>query len=211
MNISSYRKEYIASEISEESIEKDPITQFGHWMEDALASDEPEPTAMSLSTFGTDGFPGSRIVLLKSFNEQGFIFFTNYDSEKGRAILLNSAVGLLFFWPQLERQVRVSGFAEKVSSEISENYYKSRPLASRIAAWASEQSREIPSRKALENRFKEMELKFKSQEPPLPPFWGGFRVIPRKIEFWQGRANRLHDRILYEKSNAIWVIKRLAP
>lgn len=166
---------------------------------------------MSLSTFGTDGFPGSRIVLLKSFNEQGFIFFTNYDSEKGRAILLNSAVGLLFFWPQLERQVRVNGFAEKVSSDISENYYRSRPLASRIAAWASEQSREIPSRKALENRFKEMELKFKSQEPPLPPFWGGFRVIPKKIEFWQGRANRLHDRILYEKSNAIWVIKRLAP
>ena len=137
MNISSYRKEYIASEISEESIEKDPITQFGHWMEDALASDELEPTAMSLSTFGTDGFPGSRIVLLKSFNEQGFIFFTNYDSEKGRAILLNSAVGLLFFWPQLERQVRVNGFAEKVSSEISENYYRSRPLASSCLLYTS--------------------------------------------------------------------------
>ncbi len=211
MNISSYRNEYTTSEISEENIDKDPVTQFNHWMKDALASDEPEPTAMALSTFGTDGFPSSRIVLLKSFDEQGFVFFTNYNSDKGNAISSNSAVTLLFFWAKLERQVRISGFAEKVSTEISKNYYNSRPLASRIGAWASEQSHVISSREELEKRFEEMEQKFEDREPPLPPFWGGFRVIPEKIEFWQGRTNRLHDRILFEKNDTNWKIRRLAP
>ena len=211
MDISSHRNEYITSELSEKDMDKNPITQFGRWMEDALSSSEPEPTAMALSTIGADGFPGSRIVLLKSFDEQGFVFFTNYESEKGKAILSGSKVSLLFFWPLLERQIRISGSAEKVSFKVSEDYFKSRPLESRIGAWASAQSREIPSREALVSRFEEMTQKFKNQEPPLPPFWGGFRVVPQKIEFWQGRANRLHDRILYEKTKENWRIKRLAP
>lgn len=211
MKIDSIRNEYILSGLTRKNVEKNPFKQFEKWLNNAIESGEKEPTAMSLATIGTDGFPQSRIVLLKLFDENGFIFFTNYDSEKGKAIALNNVAGLHFFWPLLERQVRISGFAEKTSTEISENYFNSRPLESRIGAWASEQSREIPSRLYLENRFGEYSRKFQNQEPDLPPFWGGYRVIPQKIEFWQGRANRLHDRILYEKTTDIWTIKRLAP
>ncbi len=211
MKIDSIRNEYILSGLTRKNVKKNPFKQFDLWLNDAIESGEKEPTAMSLATVGTDGFPHSRIVLLKLFDENGFIFFTNYDSEKGKAIARNNLVGLHFFWSLLERQVHISGFAERTSSEISENYFNSRPLESRIGAWASEQSMEIPSRLYLENRFDEYCRKFQNQEPALPPFWGGYRVIPQKIEFWQGRPKRLHDRILYEKTNDHWNIKRLAP
>jgi pyridoxamine 5'-phosphate oxidase len=166
---------------------------------------------MSLSTFGTDGFPQTRIVLLKAFDEVGFTFFTNYQSEKGRAIENNNGVGLHFFWPELERQIRISGFAEKTSNEISNEYFSSRPELSQLAATVSKQSEKIPSRFFLENQFNGLKKSLKNKELKRPDFWGGFVVKPTKIEFWQGRENRLHDRILYEKINENWEISRLAP
>jgi pyridoxamine 5'-phosphate oxidase len=180
-------------------------------MQEVIDSGEKEPTAMTLSTIGTDGFPHSRIVLLKYVDEKGFIFFTNYNGEKAKAIELNNAAGLHFFWSKLERQVKILGYAEKISRELSADYFKSRPIESQISAWASNQSEEIPSREYLEKRFEKFSKKFMNQQIPLPPFWGGYRIVPQKMEFWQGRVNRLHDRILYEKTDDNWRIKRLAP
>jgi pyridoxamine 5'-phosphate oxidase len=211
MRIDTLRNEYNFSGLTRRNVDKNPFAQFEKWMKEAVDSEEKEPTAMTLSTVGTDGFPQSRIVLLKYFDENGFIFFTNYLSEKGKAIEKNPAVSLHFFWRVLERQVQITGLTEKTSEEISRNYFQSRPPESRIAAWASDQSREIPSRDYLEQRFREFSSKFENQSPPLPSFWGGYKVIPQKIEFWQGRSNRLHDRILYEKISDNWAIKRLAP
>ncbi len=166
---------------------------------------------MTLSTIGNDGFPQARIVLLKQFNSDGFVFFTNYTSEKGKSIENNSSVALLMFWPQLERQVRITGIAVKTDHKTSDEYFSSRPKESNIGAWASNQSKEIPSRTFLEDQYRTVEKKFMDQSPPRPPFWGGYRVIPHKIEFWQGRTNRLHDRILYVKSAEGWKTSRLAP
>jgi pyridoxamine 5'-phosphate oxidase len=211
MEIDSVRNEYNFPGISKNNMDKNPYRQFKTWMKDALNSDEKEPTAMALSTIGTDGYPKSRIVLLKFFDERGFVFYTNYNSEKGKAIENKPFVGLHVFWATFERQICITGIAEKTSREESEKYFKTRPLESRIAAWASEQSREIPSRNYLEDQYAEFIRKFHNQEPPVPAFWGGYRVIPHRIEFWQGRANRLHDRILYEKKDGEWLIKRLSP
>lgn len=211
MKLDSIRNEYNFSGLTKMDVDENPFRQFQKWLQEALYSEEKEPTAMSFITIGTDGFPHSRIVLLKFFDQNGFVFFTNYSSEKGKAIESNAAVGLHFFWSALERQVRVSGTAQKTSHELSEEYFKSRPLESQIAAWASEQSREIPSREYLEKRFNEYRDAFATHAPALPSFWGGYVVVPQKIEFWQGRANRLHDRILYEKNKESWSIKRLAP
>lgn len=211
MRIDAIRNEYNFSGLTRQNVDKNPFVQFEKWMKEAVGSDEKEPTAMAISTISANGFPQSRIVLLKFFDENGFIFFTNYLSEKGQSIENNPAVCLHFFWPVLERQVRISGFAEKTSREISEKYFRSRPLESQIGAWASEQSQEIPSREYLEQRFREYSARFENQSPSLPSFWGGYNVIPKKIEFWQGRKNRLHDRILYEKLSENWAIKRLAP
>lgn len=211
MKIDSIRKEYKFSELTPEGLHKNPVSQFEQWLNEAINAEIPHPTAMSVSTLGADGFPQSRIVLLKFFDDRGFMFFTNYNSEKGISIANNPAVGLHFYWPQLERQVRISGFAKKTSQEISDRYFLSRPLSSQIGAWVSEQSKEIPSRKILDNRFIEYRNRYKNQVPPKPGSWGGYLVKPAKIEFWQGRENRLHDRFLFEKQNKIWLIKRLAP
>ncbi len=211
MRLDTIRNEYNFSGLTKINVDKNPFRQFENWLKEALDSNEKEPTAMSLSTFGTDGFPQIRIVLLKFFNENGFVFFTNYSSEKAKSIKKNPSVSLHFFWPLLERQIRISGKAEKTSLEISEKYFAERPLESRIAAWASEQSKEIPSREFLEDRFEKYRKTFENNAPRLPSFWGGYNVVPQKFEFWQGRTNRLHDRILYEKEGEAWSIKRLAP
>ncbi|MBW6535867.1 MAG: pyridoxamine 5'-phosphate oxidase [Mariniphaga sp.] len=211
MKLDTIRNEYNLSALTKKNVDTNPFRQFENWLKAALYSKEKEPTAMSLSTIGTDGFPDSRIVLLKFFNENGFVFFTNYSSEKGKSIEKNPAVSLHFFWPSLERQIRISGKAEKTNHGISEKYFIERPFDSQIAAWASEQSKEIPSREFLEKRFEEYKKTFENNTPKLPPFWGGYNVVPQKFEFWQGRVNRLHDRILYEKNEKIWTIKRLAP
>jgi pyridoxamine 5'-phosphate oxidase len=211
MQIDSFRNEYSYSGITRKNVAGSPFKQFGIWMEEALASYEKEPTAMMLSTIGRDGFPQSRIVLLKFFDETGFVFFTNYNSAKGREIEANKLTSLHFFWATMGRQVHISGYAEKTSREISEKYFHSRPLESQISAWASEQSDEIPSRIHLEKLFSKFSKQFENQLVPLPPFWGGYRIAPVRFEFWQGRVNRLHDRILYKKTDEEWVIKRLAP
>ncbi len=210
MNINTLRKEYKRSALSVQTVGKNPLQQFETWLDEAIKSEIMDPTAMTVSTIDENGFPQSRIVLLKYLDESGFVFFTNYKSQKGRSIEKNSSVSLLFFWPELERQVRIDGFAAKTSQELSEKYFHSRPPESRIGAWASEQSSKIPNRKHLEERFESFKKKF-GFAPPLPDFWGGFSVNPIKIEFWQGRENRLHDRILYEKEGENWTIIRLAP
>ncbi|MFW6370477.1 MAG: pyridoxamine 5'-phosphate oxidase, partial [Bacteroidota bacterium] len=194
MKLDSLRNEYTYSGITRKNVSANPFDQFNRWMKQVIDSGEKEPTAMTLSTIGTDGFPHARIVLLKFVDEVGFTFFTNYNGEKAKAIELNNVAGLHFFWSKLERQVKILGHAEKVNREISEKYFRSRPAESQISAWASNQSEEIPSREYLEKRFEEFGSKFENKPVPLPPFWGGYRVIPQKIEFWQGRISRLHDR-----------------
>lgn len=211
MKLDALRNEYTYSGITRENVAQNPFTQFNQWMREVIDSGEKEPTAMTLSTFGTDGFPHSRIVLLKFIDDEGFTFFTNYKSAKGQDIEINNAVGLHFFWSNLERQIRIVGFAKKTSRELSENYFLTRPVESQIGAWASDQSEEIESRNYLESRFEHFKNKFQDQIVPLPSHWGGYKIIPQKIEFWQGRNSRLHDRILYEKVNESWKIKRLAP
>lgn len=213
-DLGNYRKSYEKSELLETSITEDPINLFNRWfheVEDFGGVDE--VNAMTVSTVGLDGFPKNRIVLLKKFNEEGFVFFTNYDSEKGRAILENPKVCLSFFWPSMERQVIVKGIAKRTSVAVSDNYFSSRPLGSQLGAIASNQSEVIPDRRYLEDKLKSLEKEFESKnEAPRPKNWGGFIVEPQEVEFWQGRANRLHDRIRYKLSeNSFWKIDRLSP
>lgn len=211
MKLHSIRTEYKYAELSEINITRNPFRQFENWMNEALKARVNEPTAMSVATLGIDGFPDSRIVLLKHFDENGFTFFTNYTSNKGNSIAKNPAVGLHFFWPELERQIRISGFAEKTSVEVSDSYFYSRPVLSQIAAIVSTQSSKIPSREFLESQFQSIKEKNNVVNIKRPENWGGFLVKPLKFEFWQGRESRLHDRILYEKENDNWLISRLAP
>lgn len=211
MKLDSIRREYKFAELSENSIDNNPFNHFETWLNEALNARVNEPTAMSVSTFGTDDFPQTRIVLLKAFSENGFTFFTNYNSEKGKAIKKNNAVGLHFFWPELERQIRISGFAEKTSDEISDNYFHSRPLFSQIAASVSNQSEKIPSRSFLEKKFEILQNEIQNNKLKRPDSWGGYIIKPVKIEFWQGRESRLHDRILHEKIKDKWIVSRLAP
>jgi pyridoxamine 5'-phosphate oxidase len=211
MKLHSIRTEYKYAELSEIRITKNPFIQFENWMNDALKARVNEPTAMSVATHGVDGFPDSRIVLLKDFNENGFTFFTNYISNKGNSITKNPAIGLHFFWPELERQIRISGFAEKTSDEISDRYFYSRPVLSQIAAIVSSQSSKIPSREYLDSLFEAFKEKYNSENIKRPENWGGYLVKPVKFEFWQGRESRLHDRILFEKNEEFWLISRLAP
>jgi len=211
MKLESIRTEYRFAELLENSIASSPFLQFEKWMHEALKAKVNEPTAMSVATIGVDGFPSSRIVLLKDFNENGFTFFTNYRSNKGKSIENNPAVGLHFFWPELERQIRISGFAEKTSDEISDRYFYSRPLNSQIAATISEQSSKIESRYVLHEKFNAIKLDAEKFQVLRPKNWGGYLVKPVKFEFWQGRESRLHDRILYEKQNDNWNISRLSP
>lgn len=211
MKLSNVRREYKFAELNESTIDGDPLALFSGWLEEALRAGIDDPTAMSLVTVGTDGFPGSRIVLLKDFGTAGFTFFTSYESHKARAIANDQRVGLHFYWPGLERQVRISGMATKTDAATSEKYFRSRPRPSRIAAVISKQSTEIPSRKFLEQQFDALEERLRGQDPERPENWGGYTVVPVRFEFWQGRENRLHDRIVYEKSGESWEIKRLAP
>lgn len=210
--LKNMRKEYSNNELSEESVKANPVEQFGIWFNEAVESKITEPNAMALSTVSHELIPSSRIVLLKSFNDEGFVFFTNYESEKGKEIDFNNNVALLFFWAELERQVRITGKAEKVSKEESEEYFFTRPLKSRIGAWASHQSSVIESRNVIIKEFMKLSAEFAlRRKVPLPEFWGGYRVYPSKFEFWQGRESRLHDRIRYTKVDQKWKIERLSP
>ena len=209
MNLDAIRKEYLFATLEEKDVKAHPFDQFKAWLDEAIHAEVYYPTAMSLVTIGTDEFPQSRIVLLKDFNQNGFTFFTNYDSAKGQAIKNHPHVGLHFFWPELERQVRVSGHVCKTPEMISDQYFHSRPFESRVAAMVSNQSRVIHSRKELEKTFHhQLASKTKTQRPSN---WGGYLVKPVRFEFWQGRENRLHDRIVYEGKENTWQMKRLAP
>ena len=206
------REEYASAELSENSVKRDPIKQFGTWFEEAQQADVPERNAMTLATATTDGRPSARIVLLKGYSDAGFVFFTNYLSRKGKEINKNPVGALTFFWPSLERQIRIEGVLEKVSKEESERYFHSRPKNSQVGAVVSPQSQEIPGRDFLEKKWEELAIGYEGKEVPKPSFWGGYILKPRLIEFWQGRPNRLHDRILYKKmDNKNWKTVRLAP
>jgi len=212
-DLSNYRKSYEKSELLENSIPEDPINLFHRWFFEAEELNAAEEVnAMTVNTIGLDGFPKARIVLLKKFNEEGFIFYTNYNSEKGKAILNNPQVCLSFFWPTVERQIIIKGIAEKTSNTISDNYFASRPDGSKLGAIVSPQSEIIPDRTFLENNLKQLEKDFEGKEILRPSHWGGFLVRPVEVEFWQGRPNRLHDRIRYQlQDNYEWKIDRLSP
>ncbi len=211
-NIADIRKDYQLQSLLETDVAKDPFTQFGRWWDDAVNSQVEEVNAMTLATASAAGLPAARIVLLKSFSEAGFVFFTNYNSHKGKELEENPQACLVFFWKELERQVRITGRVEKVSEQESDEYFNSRPAGSRIGAWASPQSSVIDSREVIETNIAKMEARFAGSEVTRPPHWGGYIVIPAVIEFWQGRASRLHDRLQYTRTeNGDWKTERLAP
>lgn len=210
MSVSDLRQSYDKNVLLEETAAAAPLEQFSLWFDEALAANVPEPNAMTLATVDSTGQPSARTVLIKGFDEQGFVFFTNYESRKGRDLQSNPRAALLFFWQSLERQVRIEGVIEKVSAEESDAYFHSRPLGSRLGAWASEQSQPI-TRAALEAREQEFRDRYGDQ-PPRPPHWGGYRLVPTVFEFWQGRPSRLHDRLRYvPDAQGGWVIGRLSP
>ena len=210
-DLASIRKEYHKTTLDASTISNDPLKQFDAWFQDAVTAKVPEPNAMNLAT-AIGGRPTSRIVLLKGVENGKFVFYTNYQSRKGKELEENPACCLTFFWPELERQIRIEGVANRVDTKRSEQYFQSRPRGSQIGAWASPQSSVIQDRSLLEERAKQMEEKFKGQDKlPRPHQWGGFEIDPLVIEFWQGRTNRLHDRILFSKVDGAWTINRLAP
>lgn len=211
-NIAALRKEYTREQLDISSVDLDPMQQFHKWFHEVLQADIPESNAMHLSTINADGRPSGRIVLLKGIVDGKFQFYTNYQSKKGKELDTNPACALTFFWVELERQVRIEGFASRVSLEQSEVYFQSRPRGSQLGAWSSPQSSIINNREILEERLQQMEEKFKGVDPlPKPHQWGGYQIEPLQMEFWQGRPNRLHDRIQYTKVDGKWVIHRLAP
>lgn len=212
-DLSNYRKSYEKSELTEATVKENPLEQFQKWFYEVEASGGvDEPNAMTVSTLGLDGFPKSRVVLMKKFTFEGFIFYTNYQSEKGKAIEANPSICLSFFWPNMERQVIIKGKAEKIAENLSDGYFESRPTGSQLGAVVSDQSEVVSSRDYLEKKLKELEQKYEGQEVPRPEYWGGYLVRPISIEFWQGRPNRLHDRIRYTlQDDYDWKIERLAP
>lgn len=212
ISVADLRKEYTFQGLSETDAHPNPFEQFKIWFDQALAAQLPEPNAMTIATATTDGKPYARIVLLKDYDERGFVFYTNYESHKGQQLVQNPWGAIAFWWAQLERQVRIEGYVEKVSEVESDEYFQSRPKGSQLGAWASSQSQVIDSREVLERRLEQLKEEYENKEVPRPPHWGGFRVIPDEIEFWQGRPSRLHDRLLYRRSeDGSWKIQRLAP
>lgn len=211
MKLSDNRRDYSRSILNDDSLPDDPFEQFRIWMDDALSSGISDPTAMIVSTCPENNRPSSRVVLLKDFSSEGFVFYTNYHSRKAREFAENPNLSLLFYWPIFERQIRIEGKAKKLSATLSDHYFSQRPRQSQIATWVSEQSSVIPDRTFLENKFKEAETKFKSSPVSRPENWGGVLVVPDYFEFWQGRDSRLHDRLCYERNSGNWEIKRLAP
>jgi pyridoxamine 5'-phosphate oxidase len=209
--IADIRKDYKQKSLLEEDVKGDPTEQFSVWWSEAVSSQIEEVSAMTLATATTDGVPSARIVLLKGFTSEGFKFYTNYQSHKGKELAQNPCAALVFFWKELERQVRIEGTVEKVSEEDSEAYFKTRPVASKIGAWASPQSAIVAGRHIIEQNELKYKEQFREENIPKPPHWGGYIVKPVKIEFWQGRRSRLHDRIRYTKQNTDWLIERIAP
>jgi pyridoxamine 5'-phosphate oxidase len=213
MNIADIRREYQFASLTEADVHPDPTAQFERWLSEALRAELPEPTAMTLATVDAEGRPSARIVLLKSAGADGFVFFTNYDSRKGHELAARPDAALLFYWAELERQVRIEGRVAKVPAAESDAYFAIRPLPSRIGAWASPQSRVISDRGWLEQEFAALQLRLAAAggDVPRPPHWGGYRLVPATFEFWQGRRSRLHDRIRYRQDGGSWRIDRLAP
>lgn len=210
-SIADIRTDYKLRSLSEPDVATDPIAQFARWWDEAIASNIDEVNAMTLATATASGVPSARIVLLKGYDENGFVFFTNYQSKKGKELAENPKAALVFFWKELERQVRIEGIIEKVAEKESDTYYQSRPAGSRIGAWASPQSEVIANREVIENNAGEYEKKFNDGNIPRPSHWGGYILKPSLIEFWQGRSSRLHDRIQYAFLEGSWKIQRLAP
>ncbi len=211
MDITNFRKDYTKFGLTRKDLNSNPFAQFTHWFEQAQSAQVEEPNAMSIATVNENGEPSIRTVLLKIFDDKGFVFFTNYNSAKAQDITHNNNVALLFAWLDLERQVRISGKVEKISQAESFAYFTSRPKGSQLGAWISPQSKIIESRDFLKQKLAEMKSKFSSGKIPLPSAWGGYRVVPEKFEFWQGRSSRLHDRFIYQKEDEKWIIHRLAP
>jgi pyridoxamine 5'-phosphate oxidase len=210
MNIADLRQEYMRAGLSEVQADADPLRQFERWFEDALRAKLPLPNAMTLATVTAAGAPSARIVLLKGVERGGFVFYTNYLSRKGQELRKSARACLLLLWSDLERQVRIDGAVEKVTPAESDAYYATRPLGARLSAWASAQSAAVPSRETLEKALEQARAQH-GDRPPRPPHWGGYRVMPQEIEFWQGRADRLHDRLVYRRKGDSWAIERLAP
>jgi pyridoxamine 5'-phosphate oxidase len=210
-NIADIRKDYKLQTLLEADVAPDPIVQFGKWWDEAVKSEIYEVNAMTLATADKNNIPSARIVLLKGYDKNGFVFFTNYQSHKGEQLLQNPNACLVFFWAALERQIRITGTVEKISAADSDAYFTSRPAGSRIGAWASPQSSVIANRTIIEEKLKNLEQQFGDNNIPRPPYWGGYIVKPTQIEFWQGRPSRLHDRIQYTLQEDSWVIERLAP
>jgi pyridoxamine 5'-phosphate oxidase len=208
--ISKLREDYTKHALDEADVDKDPIVQFEHWFRHAVDAKVPEPHIMTLATVGANGKPSARVVLMRDFDKQGFAFYTNYHSKKGVQSQENAHAAICFFWPELERQVRIEGVLVKQSAEESDSYFASRPRASKIGAWVSPQSHVIGSRNDLDEKYTELDKQF-GEDVPRPPHWGGYILEPETIEFWQGRPSRLHDRILYTLEKGKWKIERLAP
>lgn len=211
-SVADLRKEYTLQGLNETDIDPNPFKQFRTWFDQALEAQLPEPNAMTLTTVTADGRPAARIVLLKHFDEQGFVFYTNYKSQKGQELAQNPWAAFVFWWAELERQVRIEGYTQKVSDQESDAYFQSRPWGSRLGSWVSQQSQVIHDREVLEDRLQELTVEYQDQDVPRPTHWGGYRLNPTSIEFWQGRPNRLHDRLRYRRlGDDNWLVERLSP
>jgi pyridoxamine 5'-phosphate oxidase len=211
LDLASLRRTYALSSLDEGAVDADPIRQFERWFADAVTAEALEPNAMTLATASRDGVPSGRIVLLKGVDARGFVFFTDFRSRKGAELTENPLAALVFLWKEIERQVRVTGAVARVSDADAEAYFRSRPVGSRLGAWASHQSAVIADRRVLEDRLRDVTARFADGDVPLPSHWGGFRLVPDEVEFWQGRPDRLHDRLLYQRAEAGWTVARLSP